>query len=262
MSADEVVLLAQNLARNCGYAVFPCHSAPDNKALDKAPTRPKRDGGEGFKDASTDPDRIAWLWRKWPGELIGGATGTVSKLWVLDIDPKHPEACEWWRTNCSRLLPTRAFETRSGGIHLHYRDGDGIGCTSSRICKGIDTRGDGGYAILWFAAGFGCHDHSPPAPWPAWLRAALAPPPRPCPEPRHAGPSPAEAAITGIVRRVATAAEGERNAVVFWASCRLLERGLRHAEVEALLLHTARATGLPDSEIRRTITSAQGRAVA
>ena len=256
----EACRLAQNLAHNCDFAVFPCHSAPDNKALDKTPTRPKRDGGEGFKDASADPDRIAWLWRKWPGELIGVATGAVSQLWVLDIDVKHPEACNWWRANHPKLLPTRAYETRSGGIHLHYRDGIGIGCTTSRISKGIDTRGDGGYAIHWFAAGFGCHDHSPPAPWPQWLHDALAPPPPP--EPRHAGPPAAEAAIAGIVRRVATAAEGQRNTVVFWAACRLLERGLRHAEVEALLLHTARATGLPDSEIRRTITSAQGRAVA
>jgi hypothetical protein len=193
--------------------------------------------------------------------LIGIAAGAVSGVWVVDVDVKHPEACTWWRANHHRLLPTRTYETRSGGLHLFYRDGDGIGCSTGRICKGIDTRGDGGHVICWFAAGFGCHDHSPLAPWPAWLRAALAPPPRPV-EPHHSSPVPAEAAIAGIVRRVATAAEGERNAVLFWAACRLRERGLRQREVEALLLHIARATGLPETEARRTINSAQGRAVA
>jgi hypothetical protein len=246
---DEVAQRAINLARHAGYATFPCRN-------DKRPACP-----HGFRDASKDPGRILELWHRWPGALVGIATGVVSQLWVVDVDVKHPEACNWWRANHRRLLPTRTYETRSAGLHLYYRDGDSIGCSSGRICRGIDTRGGGGYAIHWFAAGFGCHDHSPPAPWPQCLRDALAPPP-PRPEPRHAGPLPAEAAIAGIVRRVATAAEGERNALLFWAACRLLERGLRHAEVEALLLHTARATGLPDSEIRRTITSAQGRAVA
>jgi Bifunctional DNA primase/polymerase, N-terminal len=256
----EVMRLAQNLARNCGYAPFPCRSTPENKDTDKTPTWPKREGGQGYKDATTDPDRIAWMWQHWPGELIGVATGEVSNLWILDIDRKHAEACAWWQINHHRLLPTRAYGTRSGGIHLHYRDGEGIGCTVSRICKGIDTRGSGGYVIHWFAAGFTCHDHSPPAPWPAWLRAALTPPPRPAES--YRGTIPTEAAIAGIIRRVAEAQEGERNAVVFWGACRLIERGMRQREIEALLIPVAIGIGLSDIEARRTINSAQGRAVA
>jgi hypothetical protein len=120
----DVCHLAQNLARNCGYAVFPCHSVPENKAVDKTPTWPKAKGGHGYKDASTDADRIAWLWDNWPGGLIGVATGAASNLWVLDVDPKHPEAFLWWQANHHRLLPTRAYETQSTGIHLHYRDGE------------------------------------------------------------------------------------------------------------------------------------------
>ena len=63
-AADEYVHLAQNLARNCGYPVFPCREE------DKRPACP-----HGFKDATKVSGAIAELWRQWPGELIGIATG-------------------------------------------------------------------------------------------------------------------------------------------------------------------------------------------
>jgi hypothetical protein len=249
-TTDEACRLAINLARNAAFAVFPCRT-------DKSPACP-----HGFHEASRDPAAIMRLWHRFPGELIGIATGTVSQIWVVDVDVKHPEACNWWHTNHHRLLPTRTYETRSGGLHLYYRDGDGLGCSSGRICRGIDTRGDGGYAVFWFATGLACRDHSPPAPWPDWLRDALTPPPRPAVPSHRTRAATADTAVAGIVRRVAEAREGERNDMLFWAACRLLERGLRPREVEALLLPTALSIGLPDVEARRTITSAQGRAVA
>ena len=113
---------------------------------------------------------------------------------------------------------------------------------------------------FWFAAEFACHDHSPPAPWPAWLRDALTPPPRPAVQ--YRGPINPNRAIAGISRRLSVAQEGERNALLFWAACRLAERGMRQQEVEALLIPIAINVGLTDSGVRRTITSAQGRAAA
>ena len=249
-TADEACRLAINLARNAGFAVLPCRT-------DKSPACP-----HGFKDASRNSTAILQLWHRWPGELIGIATGAISQLRVLDIDRKHHTAWEWWQANHCRLLPTRTYATRGGGIHLHYRDGNGIGCTTGRICRGVDTRGDGGYVIHWFSAGLACHDHSPPAPWPAWLRAALSPPPRPSAAPHENHAISAETAVAGIVRRLAEAREGQRNAVLFWCACRLLERGMRPRDVEALLIPVAVGTGLSDIEARRTITSAHGRAVA
>lgn len=245
----EACHLAINLARNAGFACFPCLE-------NKRPACP-----HGFKDACRDPAAIQQLWHRWPGELIGIATGTISQLWVLDIDQKHHTAWEWWQANHHRLLPTRTYATRSGGIHLHYRDGEGIGCTTGRVCRGVDTRGDGGYVVYWFAAGLACHNHSPPAPWPTWLRAALSPRPATAPRRTH-GAVPAEAAVAGIVQRVAEAREGERNAVLFWAACLLRERGLRQRDIEALLIPTALGIGLSDIEVRRTIASAQGRVAA
>jgi hypothetical protein len=92
-----------------GYSVFPCRP-------DKRPATPN-----GFKDAVSDADSIAELWRCHPGVLVGVVTGEMSGLAVLDIDTKkHPEAQAWFELHQDRPLPTRQHRTRSGGLHLLY----------------------------------------------------------------------------------------------------------------------------------------------
>jgi hypothetical protein len=186
--------------------------------------------------------------------LIGMATGARSGLSVLDIDRKHAEAITWWRVNHRRLLPSRTYETRSGGLHVWFRHTEGVTNTVGRLAPGVDTRGDGGYVVIWFAAGFACLDPTEPAPWPPWLLAAIKPPPQarmtPC-----ASVNP-DAAIAGVLRRLVGAREGERNNVVFWAARTLVRKGLGQGEVQALLVPVALDLGLPAVEIRRTIRSA------
>jgi Bifunctional DNA primase/polymerase, N-terminal len=53
------------------------------------------DAAHGFKDASTEPDKIRELWHVHPGGLIGVPTGAVSSFDVLDLDAKHQEARDW-----------------------------------------------------------------------------------------------------------------------------------------------------------------------
>jgi hypothetical protein len=77
---NEAALLAASLARNCGYWVFPCNE-------DKSPCTPT-----GFKNAEREPDRIAELWHRYPGPLIGIATGERSNLTIVDVDAKHDQA--------------------------------------------------------------------------------------------------------------------------------------------------------------------------
>src|SRR4029453_3214113 len=43
----------------------------------------------GFKDATTAPARIQQWWRQTPDANIGIATGSVSGLLVVDIDPRN-----------------------------------------------------------------------------------------------------------------------------------------------------------------------------
>src|SRR5580692_3561193 len=68
LSAGALCLAAE------GLAVFPCR-------IDKRPATP-----QGFKDAVRHPDAVRELFGRFPGQLVGIATGTPSKLAVLDID--------------------------------------------------------------------------------------------------------------------------------------------------------------------------------
>jgi hypothetical protein len=252
---DDICRMAQNLARNCGYAVFPCR-------IDKTPACP-----HGFHDAATHGQQVAALWDRWPGELIGVATGARSNLDVLDVDPEHGDAFVWWQQNHSRLLPARVFRTRRRGLHLYFKHRDGMKNTQGKLARGVDTRGDGGYAIYWFAAGCECLDPTPPQPFPGWVFDALTyrPPPPP-----HSPRPPAGRGITGssrgpidgILRKLASAQEGERNGLLFWAACRLYGRGISTRDAEAMLLPIAIGIGLTDPEARRTIASARGRRAA
>lgn len=241
---SEVTTLAAALVCNCGWRVFPCHGY-------KRPACP-----HGFKNASNDPDAIADLWRRFPGPLIGVATGAASGIDVLDFDVKHDAALAWWRANQHRIPATRSFRTRSGGVHLYLRHAAGLGCSAGKLAPGIDVRGDGGYAISWFAAGLECLDHAPAAPWPAWMLALLLPKPAPAQRPMR---SMSQDRVDGILRLVANALQGERNTILHWGSCRLGERVLDGQlganEAEEMLVTAAFAAGLAIHEARATVRS-------
>jgi hypothetical protein len=244
----DVCRIAQNLGKNFGYVCFPCGD-------EKRPTL------KGWPErASAEVDVIEQLWRDHAGPLIGIVTGGVSGIAVLDIDAKHPEARAWWKAHHGRLLPTRVYQTRSGGLHVYFRWWEGVRNSQGKLCAGVDTRGSGGYIISWFAAGFECLDHSPPTPWPDWLLTELQRTPPPL---RSAAVNrPAAAAqdnSAAILRRVATAAEGERNSLLYWAANRLREHGRLKAE-EAALIAAAVQSGLSQIEAKRTVDSAGGRA--
>jgi hypothetical protein len=246
-TADETGL-AQNLARNCGYYCFPCGD-------DKRPT---------LKDwpnrASADPNDIANLWRDHPGPLVGIVTGERSGFDVLDLDAKHDEARAWFYENRERLPPTRCFKTRSGGSHFYFRHAEGVRNSAGKIAPGVDVRGSGGFAISWWCAGLPCVDHSPVAPWPAWLLKLILPPPaRPAPRRHHEAPCNTDAAITGILRAVTDAAQGSRNSALNWAAyhlgARVVAGQIGRREAETLLAGAAAAAGLSRIEADRTITS-------
>jgi hypothetical protein len=254
---DDVCPMAINLARNCGYHVFPVRFVKRaNGKVEKLPTIdrwPER--------ASSDAREIAKLWAERPGDLIGIATGQRSNLDVLDLDKKHNTAIAWWRVNHDRLPPTRTFGTVSGGMHLHYLHRDGIKNTGSKICDGVDSRGQNGFAVYWFAYGCECIDQTPPQPMPDWLYDELTyVPPVPTPAQRAAYARNPDKAIDGLLRKLADAREGNRNGMLFWCACRLIaDHGFGHNAATAHLLPIATGIGLPETEARKTIASAQGR---
>ncbi len=243
----ETVTLAVNLARNCGWPVFPCG---ENKrpTLKRWPER-----------ASTNSAEIERLWREHTGPLIGIVCGERSGISVLDLDVKYDAARAWYHQNRDRIPTTRSFRSRSGGAHLYFLHAADVRNTASKIAEGVDTRGQGGFVISWFAAGLPCLDHTPPAPWPAWLLKLILPAPvRPVLR-RSLPPRDTDAAITGILRTVSGAPEGQRNGRLNWAAFRMGERvqcgQIGRNEAEALLIEAATAAGLMKAEAIATIGS-------
>lgn len=91
---------------------------------------------------------------------------------------------------------------------------------------------------------------------PPWLRAMAAEVGHEEVRPSGAlSPSRAIALVAGLYRVVAEAAEGERNALLFWAACRAAEHGVDRHAAEEILLSAAVTAGLPEREAKATIAS-------
>lgn len=251
MAPPSALASAIELARS-GYWVFPV-------GVDKRPTCK-------WGSVATDDERsVLELWGGCPGPLVGVATGIQSRITVLDIDKKHPEAWSWWAENRPRLPVTRAHRTRSGGLHLIYLcNSSKLKNSSSKIAKGVDVRANGGYVVWWPAAGFPVLCEEPIAPWPEGLVPQEAPIPfRPQFTPVFGEKWDNRNRIVGLTQFVLRAPEGSRNARLHWAGCRIADM-VRNAEIdrqtcskaiEALSL-AARGVGLRDREITTTLRSA------
>jgi hypothetical protein len=241
-SCAQALKAALELA-GTSVAVFPC-------AHNKKPCAP-----HGFLDASKDAATVQELWRRHGGPLVGVRTGAASGIDVLDID-KHRDARQWWAENRHRLPMTRTYRTRSGGLHLIFTHAQGLRCSTSKLAHGIDVKGDDGCAIWWPAAGLPILHEGPPAPWPDWLRAQLKPPAPPPPSRRVI---PDDRRLCQLLRRVASAHEGERNAITYWASRRfgeMVATGLiSTTDAMTLIVNAATTAGLPRNEAIATARS-------
>lgn len=187
-----------------GIPVFPC--GPDK--------RPRT--GHGFKDATTDPERIE-QWFRASDSLVAVPTG--QRFFVVDIDPG---GADWYREHADRLSCGLVNNTRRGR-HLFFQMPEcEIANSAGKIAPGIDVRGAGGYVIWWPAAGLtstGSIEGIGPAP--QWLLDLIAKP--------KAGPLPAK------VNGHGTIPEGQRNASLVRFAGQLRRIGASGDEIEAAL---------------------------
>jgi hypothetical protein len=231
-----------------GISVFPCGE-------DKRPLTL-----HGFKDATTKPDVVHEWWTRWPDALIGVPTGIT--FVVLDIDLQHVEAQAWYDKERPRLPLTRAHLTRSGGRHLLFQPDARVRCTTGKIARHIDTRGVHGYAIWWPACGLEVLHGEALALVPDWIIKALKPPITAMQRPLRQVRTSAQARrlVDGIIRSIAHAREGERNALAFWGACRLAEMVsqsiITRDDAIDIATEAASRAGLPHKEARRTAQSA------
>jgi len=252
------LLHAALLLAERGRPVFAC-------GADKAPLVPG-----GFKAASADPCAVRRMFCHPAAALIGMPTGRSSGLVVVDLDVKgSSNGLRWLDANRPRLPPTRMHKTRSGGLHLIFRNPSDVEVRNSagRIAPGVDVRGEGGYIVVPPSPGYRVICGVLPAPMPDWLIAACLPPPPPPPPPpllcaAGAGLDAAARRLLGLARRVATAGEGTRNNLLYWAVHRVLDAGIPAREAVAVLEQAALVAGLPSVEVQRTIASAMRRVAA
>lgn len=120
------------------WHVFPC--LPNGKQ----PLTPN-----GFKDGSTDPEVIAAWWEKWPDANVGLAC-EMSDVIALDGDPtRYDDASRALLNDLSKDWPAARQSTPSDGIHLIYTLPAGEQLSNSRgtLPPGIDVRVNG-YILL------------------------------------------------------------------------------------------------------------------
>lgn len=261
-----------------GWHVFPC--LPGEK---RPATR------HGYKDATTDAERIRSWWANQPDYNIGLATGKASGVFVIDIDTKGAvngydtwgELCKAheWRSRANVI----AAGTPSGGCHIYFRHVEGITNGRGALPAGVDVRGDGGYVLVPPSRIAG-RDRNVPVGLPySWLYpdatdimdadewlldVLLAKPAQPVIErpaqvvieskampPRHS-PREVREGITGLLMKLAREVEGNRNNLLYWTAHRFRERGYSLPNTQAVLAPIARTGGLAEDEIARTIESA------
>lgn len=239
----------------------------------------------GCKDASTDEDTVRAMWGNQPYN-IGVATGTMSGIFVFDVDgspPKGggltgPDALAELVTEHGELPATMTVRTGSGA-HYYFRMPAGVELKNkARISlrgqrTGLDVRADGGYVV----APPSIHPNGGVYMWepgprevadaPAWLIDLV--------RKDATKPTPPKATAVAVVQPAtdddaATAAEVLEHACDAIRSC----QGSRHDEIyrqaarvgqlvgggciardaaEFELVSAGLAAGKPDTEVRRTV---------
>lgn len=133
----------ENGAFVCSCGKNPCNSIGKHPMGKLVPN--------GVKDASKDWTVIKGWIAAYPLGNIGIATGAVSGIFALDIDPRHGG-----KENLDHLerrhgfFPAEAvrFHTGGGGEHILFKHpGINIPNLVGRLAAGIDIRGDGGYIV-------------------------------------------------------------------------------------------------------------------
>lgn len=179
MTSPDVLDTALAYAE-CGWRILPLNSINSGACTcGKECNSPgKHPHVKGWTTAITlDPRKIKAWWHKWPTANVGIATGTISKLIVIDIDGAEGEQ-SWQQliTNAPEQVVTR--EVRTGrGRHLYFNYGDTfeIRNSASKIGLNLDVRADGGYVIAPPSIHFSgvryswTHENTPIAAAPHWL---------------------------------------------------------------------------------------------
>jgi hypothetical protein len=102
----------------------------------------------GVDDATTDPEITRLRWRKWPTANVQIATGKVSGLLVLDVDPRHGgrESLEKLVHQHGPLPRTVRSATGGDGDHFYLAHHDVLPSRNA-LLPGLDVKADKGLVV-------------------------------------------------------------------------------------------------------------------
>ena len=255
---NELLAHALTYARQ-GWRVFPLHGADDGKCSCK-----KVDCGSKGKhprimqwqmNATTAEGEIRQWWATWPSANIGVATGAGSGVFVIDVDgPTGRSTLERWQQERG-WHPETLTAITGRGSHLYFRhEGLRVPNNASKLGKGIDVRGDGGYVVAPPSMHASGHRYAWKDPgWPVvdapdWLINAIL-----GGEPVTGAGVAAEETAEDMI------GEGTRNDTLFSLGCGLRGKGFEVDEIteELMDLNDKRCSPpLLDSEVRLIAESA------
>ncbi|MBU4232565.1 MAG: DUF3987 domain-containing protein [Desulfobacterales bacterium] len=243
MSTNPFFDAALDYARQ-GLAVIPLHwpenggcscGKPDCETPAKHPRWHKLDLEHGANSATTDEKIIRKWWLRWPKANVGIATGQVSGLIVVDIDPRNGGDKSFEKLpGIMPLTPTA--HTGGGGEHYFFRHPANALKIKSKSelggFPGIDQKAEGGYIVAPPSKHLSGGDYSwkippsetyPLAPIPDWLMTLLL---KESDEPRRIAEGNKEDTIP----------KGKRNVTLTSLAGTMRQRGMTQEEIEAALL--------------------------
>jgi len=203
---------------------------------------------QGYKDATTNEQTLQQWWVRHPTANIGLATGAVSGVIVVDIDPRHNGhlSIKELERRYGVLPLTRTCRTAHKGLHRFYQHPRDNKTYPNAVAldglRGIDVRGDGGYVVLPPSQLYGRLFYQwgrldlPIAPTPVWLLNLLQTVREQSgqtPQTVRFASSPGE---KWLQEALSKAREGNRNSVGFWLACQLRDDQISEAEARSILL--------------------------
>ena len=263
-----------------GWPVFPCRPGSKEPAIgnphpDGGPERATCQGecgqdGHGVHDATTDPDKIRYWWRRSPDRNVAIATGAPGPD-VVDVDVREDGSGFAALNQAIRAGLAGGHHaivpTPSTGMHLYYQ---GTGQRSGKV-RGqyLDFRAQGGYVVAppSYASGarYVVVKHEPATgvtvSWDA-IRGLLEPQPQAVRSPggpRPAGRGKGQTSLDRLVGWTARRQAHDRNFALFYAAKQAHLAGLLDGAAVERLVDAACRSGLRggEREARRTIASAQ-----
>ena len=209
-----------------GIAVFPCEPGRKTPAC-----------ANGFLDATTDEATIRAWWARNPRANVAMATGKVSGMVAVDVDPRHggDEGLLDLAARHGPLPETAESLSGGGGRHVFLaHPGGHVPCSQSEIAPGVDIKGDGGYVVLPPSVhpGGGAYAWEfssdiadvRPAACPQWLVALIRAPGDKTPQGRTSRPSDANVIPSG-----------QRNTALASLGGGMRRMGMSHNEILAAL---------------------------